>query len=72
MKAAETTEYNKTVSKKKFKQSWMREKTELWKNKRMYGQNVRERPHIADDKETWNWLRKTDLKFETETMLCAV
>ena len=23
------------------------------------------------EKETWNWLRKTDLKFKTEAMLCA-
>ena len=25
----------------------------------------------TDEKETWNWLRKTDLKFKTEAMLCA-
>ena len=37
VKAAETIEYNDTVNKKEFKLSWMREKKELWKNKRMYG-----------------------------------
>ena len=42
VKAAETIEYNNTVNKKEFKQSWMREKKELWKNKTMYGQFVRE------------------------------
>ena len=40
VKAAETIEYNDTVNKKDFKQSWMREKKELWKNKKMYGQFV--------------------------------
>ena len=37
MKAAETIEYNDTMNKEEFKQSWMREKKELWKNKTMYG-----------------------------------
>ena len=69
--AAETVEYNDTVNKKEFKQSWMREKKELWKNKRMYGQFVREMTERTDEKETLNWLRKADLKVETEAMLCA-
>ena len=38
MKAAETIEYNDTVNKKEFKQRWMNEKKELWKNKRIYRQ----------------------------------
>ena len=42
VKAAETIEYNDTVNKKEFKQRWMREKKELWKNKRIYEQFVRE------------------------------
>ena len=37
VKTAETVEYNDTVNKKQLKQSWMREKKGLWKNKRMYG-----------------------------------
>ena len=71
MTAAETVEYNDTVNKKEFKQSWMKEKKELWKNKRMYGQFVREMTERTDEKETLNWLRKADLKVETEAMLCA-
>ena len=62
VKAAETIEYYNIVKKKEFKQSWMREKKELWKNKRMYGQFVREMPETTDEKETCNWLRKADLK----------
>ena len=38
----------------------------------MYRQLVREMPETTDEKETWNWLRKADLKVETEAMLCAV
>ena len=38
----------------------------------MYGQFVREMLETTDEKETWNWLRKADLKFETEAMLCPV
>ena len=47
----------------------MREKKELSKNKKMYIQFVREMPETVDEKETWNWLRKADMKVETETML---
>ena len=38
VKAAEPIECNDTVNKKEFKQTWMRKKKELWKNKIMYGQ----------------------------------
>ena len=37
----------------------------------MYGQFVRKMPETADEKETWNWLRKADLKVQMEAMLCA-
>ena len=40
-------------------------------NKRMYGQLVREMPETIDEKETWYWLRKTELKVETKAMLWA-
>ena len=53
VKAAETIEYNDRVTKKEFKQKWMREKKELWKNKKMYGHFVQEMPETTDEKETW-------------------
>ena len=71
VKAAETIECNDTENKKEFKQRWMSEKKKLCENKRMYGQFVREMPETTDEKETWCWLRKSDLKFETEAILCA-
>ena len=30
-----------------------------------------EMPETADEKETWHWLRKADLKVETEAMCFA-
>ena len=71
VEAAETIECNDTVNKKEFKLSWMREKKEIGKNKRMYGHFVTEMPEATDEKETWSWLRKANLKAETEAMLCA-
>ena len=62
MKAAETIEDNNAVKKKELRQSWMGEEKELWKSKRMYKQSVKETPETTDEKETWNWLRKCDLK----------
>ena len=38
----------------------------------MYGQFVRESPEKMDEEETWNWLRKADLKLEMEAMLSAM
>ncbi len=63
------TEY--VVSKDEFKRIWMNEKEQGWKEKRMYGQFVREMPESIDAKETWKWLRKADLKIQTESLLCA-
>ena len=64
VKAAETKEYNDKVNGGEFKQSWMRERKELWKNKGMYGTFVREMPEKADEKETWNCLGEADLKLK--------
>ena len=37
----------------------------------MYRQFVREMPETTDEKETWSWLRKTDLKAEIEAICAA-
>ena len=37
----------------------------------MYRQFIREMPKTTDEEETWSWLRKANLKVETEVMLCA-
>ena len=59
VKVAETIEYTDTMNKKEFKQRWMREKKELWKNKRMYRQFAREMPETTDEKETWYMAKKS-------------
>ena len=59
------------MNKKEFKKNWIKEKKELWKEKGIYGKFAREMPETTDEKETWNWLQKADLKVETEAALCA-
>ena len=59
VKVAETIEYTDTMNNKEFKQRWMREKKELWKNKRMYRQFAREMPETTDEKETWYMAKKS-------------
>ena len=59
VKVAETIEYIDTMNKKEFKQRQMREKKELWKNKRMYRQFAREMPETTDEKETWYMAKKS-------------
>ena len=59
------------VNKDEFKRRWMNEKEQRCKEKRMYGQFDREMPESTDEKKTWKWLRKADLKIQTESLLCA-
>ena len=59
VKVAETIEYTDTMNKKEFKKRGMREKKELWKNKRMYRQFAREMPETTDEKETWYMAKKS-------------
>ena len=37
----------------------------------MYGQFPREMGEGVDERETWRWFRKADLKVETEALICA-
>ena len=62
VKAAETIRCNDTENKKEFKQRWMREKKELWKNKRMYRQFVRAMPQTTDEKRNMVLTEKSQLK----------
>ena len=42
-----------------------------WKEKKMYGQFLREMPETVDEDKTWEWTRKSDLKVETEALIFA-
>ena len=39
--------------------------------KRIYGQFVREMPEEIDKDLSWKWLVQSDLKMQTEAMVCA-
>ena len=71
VKAEHTIEYEDTLEKGEYKEKTMSETERLWREKKMYGQFIREMPETTDETETWSWLRKSDFKVETEAMLCA-
>ena len=42
-----------------------------WHEKIIYGQFVREMPEEIDKDLSWKWLVQSDLKMQTEAMVCA-
>ncbi len=66
-----TIETESTISKSEFKRKKAQKLKDKWKGKRMYGQFIREMPEKVDKDKTWNWLVRSDLKVETEALLCA-
>ena len=60
----------KTLAQKQLKEQKRLERAEGWKNKPLHGQFLRQTEEIRDD-ATWDWLRKGDLKKETEGMITA-
>ena len=71
MKAAKTPEYSNIVNEKEFRQNWMREIKQPCKNKRMCGQFKENCQKKKEQKETWSWQIKANLKVETEAMVSA-
>ena len=60
----------KTQTQKQLKEQKELERAEGWKTKPLHGQFLRQTEEIRDD-ATWDWLRKGDLKTETEGMITA-
>ena len=60
----------KTLTQKQLKEQKGLERAESWKNKPLHGQFLRQTEEIRDD-ATWDWLRKGDLKKETEGTITA-
>ena len=54
-----------------FKKNSQNEFKNKWHEKRMYGQFVREMPEEIDKDLSWKWLVQSDLKMQTEAMVCA-
>ena len=66
-----TIETEGTISKSEFKRQHVQELKQKWTEKRMYGKFIREMPEKVHKDKTWNWLVRSDLKVETEALLCA-
>ena len=69
--ASETIKTEGIMNKMDFKRQRTQELKQKWTEKRMYGQFVREMPETVDKNKTWDWLIRSDLKVETEALLCA-
>ena len=71
VKMAGTIETEGTVAKEEFKRQRQNELKQRWTEKVMYGQFHRETDPLVDKEQNWCWLSKSDLKVETEALLCA-
>ena len=69
--ASGTIETDGIMNKMDFKRQRTQELEQKWTEKRMYGQFLREMPEKVDKNKTWDWLIRSDLKVETEALLCA-
>ena len=58
-------------AKENFKRKIREDLEKAWTDKRMYGQYKRNLEEEVDVVKTWWWLKKGDLKPETEALLCA-
>ena len=59
------------MTKEECKRSKTEERHHKWSNKKMYGQYCRETSDDIDKEKRWLWLKNSDLKAETEVLICA-
>ena len=71
VKIANIVDGEEPKEKNAFKREIQNEYVARWTGKRMYGQFVREMPENVDRERTWEWMRKSDLKVETEALIFA-
>jgi hypothetical protein len=64
-------ETERCETKENFKKKAVEELEKAWIEKKMYGQYNRDLRKEVDRERTWWWLKKGDLKPETEVLLCA-
>ena len=57
--------------KKHYKRVKMTETKSRWTEKTMHGHFYRDVEERTDHEERWLWLAKSDLKPETEALICA-
>ena len=58
------------MTKEEYKRSKTEEREQKWSNNKMYSQYCRETSDDIKEKR-WLWLKKSDLKVETEVLICA-
>ena len=61
--------HEETVEPKEFKKTKEEQRKNEWTAKRMHGQFARDMED--SDKNTWRWMRKSDLKECTEALICG-
>ena len=71
VRATSVLRSEETVSKDEFQASWDSEKLDSCKVNRLHGQFLREMPKTTHVEGLWSWLRKADLKIQTEALICA-
>ncbi|CAB3986556.1 Hypothetical predicted protein [Paramuricea clavata] len=64
-------ETERCETKENFKKKAVEKLEKAWIDKRMYGQYKRDLGNDVDREKTWWWLKKGNLKPETEALLCA-
>ena len=64
-------ETDETASKREFRKRWTDEGLRKWKDKAMHVQFLSDMPESKDAEQTWNWHRSSDMKAQTEALICA-
>ena len=69
VKTSRAITHEETVDPKEFKETKDEQRKNEWTAKRMHGKFARD---MEDkDKNTWRWMRKSDLKGCTEVLICS-
>lgn len=71
VKKSKLIDVEECKEKKEYKRETIEQLEDKWKEKVMYGQYYREMAEVADCKNSWRWLQKSDLKSETEALIFA-
>ena len=71
MKHVRILKFRKSVSKKEFIKSLNGKRVENCKEKKMYGQFIRDMPEGTDKEKSYLWLKKCDLKIPSKDPICS-
>ena len=71
VRRGQVIETEECIRKEDYKKMEIMRRKENWIDKKMYGQYYREMNEKIDIEKSWSWLCKSDLKPETEALICA-